>query len=257
MKNFLLLSVLLIISFTSFSQEESPIFTDRPNATDAAQLLYVGDFQAEIGFFSDTDKNNTTNRSISQPNISLKYGLLQWLEVRVLSNLQTTINDVGGINENRTTGVTALTISPKFKLYEGEGFLTHLAIGTPITLPNTGHSAFQNNNLNVGYRLLMNNALSDKISWSHSFGTDWDDNTDDTWAYSSSFGFVLTEKLGAFTEVYGNFNDTFNSHYIDAGLAYLILNNLSADVMLGAGLNNSASDYFVSFGLAWKTNFKK
>lgn len=256
MKNLLLISILFIISFSSFSQDGGPIFTDRPNATDAAQLLYVGDFQAEIGFFSDTDKNNTTNRSITQPNISLKYGILHWLEVRVLSNLQTTISDVGGINENRTTGITALTISPKFKLYEGEGFLTHLALGTSFILPKTGHTAFQNNNLNVGYRLLMNNAISDKISWSHSFGTDWDDNANDSWIYTSSFGFTLTDQLGAFTELYGTFSNV-NAYYLDAGLSYLILNNLSIDTMIGAGLNDNASDYLVSFGFAWKTNFKK
>lgn len=253
----ILLSIFVVNSIAAFSQENSAIFTDRPNATDAAQLLYVGDFQAEVGFFIDTDKNNNfTNRSITQPNISLKYGLLEWLELRVLSNLQTTINDVGGTAENRTTGFTAITIAPKFRLYEGNGAITHIALGTPITLPKTGHSAFQNKKLNFGYRLITNIALTEKFSWSHSFGTDWDDNTDDSWMYTSAFGYVLTDELGLFTEVYGTFSIT-NAYYWDAGLSYLLLKNLVVDAMFGVGLNNNASDYFVSLGAGWKTNFKK
>lgn len=247
----------IFISGIIYSQEVSTIYTDRPNATDASQLLDPGDFQLEFGFFSDTDKNNnTTNRSITQPNISLKYGLLKWLEIRVLTNYQTAIGDVGGTNESKKSGITPITVSPKFKILESEGFINHLALSTSFTLPKTGHTAFQNNNLNFGYRFLLGTTLLEKVSWSHSFGTDWDDNSDDTWIYSSSFGFTITEKFGAFTELYGTSGNS-NAYYWDGGLTYLFLNNLTGDAMLGLGLNDNASNYYVSFGLAWKTNFKK
>ncbi|MDH5474651.1 MAG: transporter, partial [Cyclobacteriaceae bacterium] len=213
------------------------------------------DFQIELGFFSETDKNSTiTNRSVTQPNISVKYGLFEWLEVRVLTNYLTEISNAG-MGETRVSGITPLTLSPKFKILEQEGFFSKLSIGTSFTLPNVGASAFQNNQLNFGYRVLMENALTDKLSWSHGLGTDWDDNKDANWVYSSSFGIVLTEKLSAFTELYGDFTTVYNSYHLDGGVTYMVLNNVVVDAMVGAGLNTS--NYFISFGVSWKTNFKK
>lgn len=254
-----LLSIIFFsfFAYSAFAQEASSIFTDRPNTTDAAGLIGIGDFQIELGFFSDTDKNNNiTNRSITQPNISVKYGLFDWLEIRLLTNYMTQIRD-DGTTEIRTSGLTPITFSPKFKILDQKGFLSKLSATASITFPNVGQKDFQNNNINFGYRMLMENTLTDKLSWSHGLGTDWDDNTNANWVYSSSFGFVLTDKLSVFTELYGNFNNTANSYYWDGGLSYMFLNNFVADAMLGAGLNNTASDYFISFGVAWKTNFKK
>lgn len=257
MRKIILLFFVLTSSIIVAAQEVSPIFTDRPNATDAAALLLVGEFQAEVGFFNDTDTNNgNTDRSITQPNLSLKYGVLDWLEVRVLTNYLTQVNNVGS-GATRTSGITPITLSPKFKLLEKDGFIRNLALTTSFTFPNVGEKAFQNNKLNFGYRLLMNNRLTDRIDWSHSFGTDWDDNANDSWIYTSSFGFGLTDKLGAFTELYTTFDAANNDFYWDGGLTYLILDNLVVDAMVGVGLNNSASDYFVSVGFGWKTSFKR
>ncbi|MDH5367130.1 MAG: transporter [Cyclobacteriaceae bacterium] len=257
MKHSLSVIFFFFSAFSVFAQETSSIFTDRPNATDAAGLIDNGDFQIELGFFSDTDINNdTTIRSITQPNVSIKYGLFDWMEIRLLTNYMTHIRDEGS-NEIRTSGLTPITFSPKFKILDQKGFITKLSASVLLTFPNVGEKTFQNNKINFGYRILMENTLTEKLSWSHGLGTEWDDNTNANWIYSSSFGYAITDKFAAFSELYGNFNNITNSYYWDGGISYLALKNFILDAMVGAGLNNVASDYFISFGVAWKTNFKK
>lgn len=100
--------------------------------------------------------------------------------------------------------------------------------------------------------------MYDKISWAHGLGTDWDDDGDDTWVYSSVMGLVVTNKLGAFAEIYGFIvNKAGDNYSVDAGINYLLSNRIIADVMVGLGLNDPAPDSYISFGIAWKADLKK
>ena len=246
-----------LLYLQSIAQENSTlIFTDRPNASDATGLISHGDLQAEIGYFMENDvSNNQIFRNSTMPNVSIKYGLLNWLEIRFLSTIMTQAFD-DGTQETKTFGITPITFSPKFKIMDREGFFSKLSATTSFTFPNVGSPSFQNKKLNPGVRLLMENSINKSITWTHNFGSDWDDNSDANWIYTSSFSFALTDKIGAFTELYGKYNTTNNSYYWDGGLTYLLKNNLCADVMVGAGLHPIAYDYFLSVGFAWKTNLK-
>ena len=248
--------VLLICAFGKISaqNEVSTIFTDRPNATDATGLLDPGDFQIEMGVLSD---NNGGDLYTTAPNVSIKYGLLNWLELRVLTNFAIDNPQLVGSN-NIDRGFTPITLTPKFKILEQDGFLAKLSATAAITLPGTGSPDFDINDPVVSYRILMENSLSDRVTWNHSLGTDFDaGGGDPNWAWSSAISFGITDKFGAFTELYGSAVPNSTPLYWDGGLSYNILNTLVIDAMIGAGLNNDASDLYLSFGFGWKTNFKK
>lgn len=74
------------------------------------------------------------------------------------------------------------------------------------------------------------------------------------WAQSWTFGYSLTDRLGAYTEYYGLFpsgaDETRPENYFNGGLTVLINNDVQWDVRSGVGLNENADDYFVGTGLS-------
>ncbi|MBV6639780.1 MAG: hypothetical protein KI791_03635, partial [Cyclobacteriaceae bacterium] len=106
----------LIIASSKILAQDSPIFTDRPNVTDAVPLISPGTFQVELGYANSQIPTLSSN---SIPNLSVKYGLFDWLELRVLSNYLVNKTEFMGL-ETRS-GITPIVFSPKFGLLEQKG----------------------------------------------------------------------------------------------------------------------------------------
>ncbi|UII31727.1 transporter [Fulvivirga ulvae] len=255
MKHFLKI-LLLLTPYFAFSQET--IFTDRPTTTDAVKLISPGTFQIEMGYMNTRYEDEGIEfKSITAPNLSVKYGLAEWLELRVLANYLTLKVDAYDI-ENSLSGVTPLILSPKLKLIDQNFWIPRISLATAISFPEPAKEEFQSEKINYGGRLLFEHVFNDRYSWSHGFGADWDDSRETTWAYSSAFSVSLSGKVGAFAEIFGYFaTDIPSTHSIDAGVTYLASDNIQLDTSIGLPLNENAPDFFYSVGLAWKTNFKK
>ncbi|UII29190.1 transporter [Fulvivirga maritima] len=245
---------LLLIAQTSLAQEA--IFTDRPNTTDAIQLLAPGTLQTEFGY-SRTKDGDFTSSDI--PNINLKYGITNWLEMRLQTSYSRDKMDIEGIDtlSNEVDGLTPITIAPKIKVVE-QNFLRPAITFAPTFTPGSiGAEGFQYDHFNYGFRLLLEHVFNDKFSWSHGFGADWDDSRETTWAYSSAFSASLTGNLGAFAEIYGYFAADFPSYHVfDAGLTYVVTPDLQLDLAGGLPLSDYAPDYTLTVGLSWRTSFK-
>jgi hypothetical protein len=68
-----------------------------------------------------------------------------------------------------------------------------------------------------------------------------------------ALGLTLNHRVGAFVEYYGVIEDDApNQHSVDAGATYLLSDDVQLDFSAGAGLNDSAPDYFVAAGVAWR-----
>jgi len=66
-------------------------------------------------------------------------------------------------------------------------------------------------------------------------------------------GIGLTRSLGIFVEAFGLLaTERENEHLVDAGFTWLVLPNLQLDFSGGLGLNEAASDYFISAGLSYR-----
>ena len=249
-----LLYIITILCTSVFSaQAQETIFTDRPNVTDAVALIPQGTLQIEAGYFSDLfDNNGTDTYFITAPNLNIKYGLNEYVELRVLNNYNIIASENDSVEVN---GLSPITFSPKFKIIDQNFFIPAISLATPVTFANTGKEAFQTEKVNYGFRLLLEHVFNDKYSWAHGFGADWDDTRETIWAYSSAFSMKLSGNLSAFGEFYGRFaTDFMPIHGFDAGLTYLISNNLQADIVAGIPLNPNAPDFSYGFGLAWMTN---
>ena len=57
--------------------------------------------------------------------------------------------------------------------------------------------------------------------------------------------------MSAFVESYGTIPERDDNEYLaDAGITFLIMNNLQFDLSGGIGLNKAATDNFISFGIS-------
>lgn len=252
---FLLGAVILLAQLHLSAQDESPISTDRPNTTDATGLLLPGTLQFEFGYFHQSDKQGgATIKDITQPNVGIKYGITDWVEIRLLGNYLSH-KEKSSTQDDKLSGMTALILSPKFRVLEQEGWLSKISLTTSFTFPDIGKTEFQNKEINLGYRVLVENSLGGKFSLAHAIGADWDDNSKAVWALSSVLGISHTDKIGTFWEVYGTLASEFSDTIlINGGMTYFLNNNLQADAMIGIGLNDAAADYYISFGIAWRTS---
>ena len=61
----------------------------------------------------------------------------------------------------------------------------------------------------------------------------------------------LTDRLDAFVEYVFLPDNNGPSHNLDAGLTYLVNDNLQLDINGGIGLNKRANDLYTGDGCAW------
>ena len=138
MKKNLKLKSLLVFSASLLAYAaaaQNSIFTDRPNVTDAVALLPTGTFQVELGYFRESSNDgDLVNRT--SPNVNIKYGLTEWIELRVLTNYLNSNADTPA-GEIEASGLTPIAISPKVRLLKTESWLTNVSLSTNFILPST------------------------------------------------------------------------------------------------------------------------
>ncbi|MTI38330.1 transporter [Fulvivirga lutimaris] len=248
---------LVLAAVSTINAQDDPIFTDRPNVTDAVAVIPRGVFQIEAGYLNDKLKFDDGSVTLSTlPNLSFKYGLSDRVELRLLTNYaKLDIKD--DINSSEANGMTALTFSSKFALFEQLGAVPKTSLVANFTFPEVGAEAFRTEELNYGFRALFEYNFG-RVAWTNSFGYDWLDFDSHQTTVTTVFSGSLTDKLGAFVEFYMIGSGEVGSINTDFGLSYLLTNRLQIDCIYGFDLYNdyeleSASQRIVGFGFAWKT----
>jgi hypothetical protein len=127
------------------------------------------------------------------------------------------------------------------------GLLIHLA------LPFTAANDFRPETTGVDFRMAFGHTLSDKSSLAYNLGAQWsDDSPEASYVYTLSYGYTLSEKFGAYAEIYGDFPEkSMTNHYGDVGLTYLIRNNIQLDATIGKSFT-AGQDILISTGLSFR-----
>ena len=222
------LSFLLIFFwYTAISQT---IATDRPSAlTENSTSLDKNGIQLESGFLIQLDSGKT--KSISAPNLLLRYGLTEKTELRLM-------NDVL-VNE----GIVELgvwTIGTKIQLFKSDK--VNLSVLPSIQIPSDYDDIGSLSEQPINAKVIGNYVVSKANSVGYTIGYTFNNNEI---GYSLFLSHNFSDKISTFIELYG-FNDQLN---IDAGLAYLIQDKLQFDAYFGTGLNNKM--VFTSVGLSY------
>lgn len=242
----------LLISIYVSAQENLPkneLVTDRPDQTESAVTVPLHHLQLETGFVQENDEllgNVFSNSTL------LRFGVLNNMELRIAAEWLNYTKGAFG-SSTKPKGWAAPAVGIKIAISEQNGLLPEMALLSHIALPRTGTDAFQTNYMNPDAILAFAYTVSENASLGANLGAQWDDSGQTAGFYALVLGLSYTERLGIFLETYGYFvRNTDLDSRIDAGLTYLIMDNLQLDFSFGFGLSDISPDNFLGFGVSYR-----
>ncbi|MCF8374151.1 MAG: transporter [Bacteroidales bacterium] len=265
MKNFTKLSytTILVILFASaiFSQSEiPPLITDRPDQTESSVTVPKGSLQIETGYVFENTSKDYTSQSIA--GTLLRFGLSNNLELRVGAgymndNYDEEINGLVAdvlLPEYDFKGFTPFMIGAKINIGEENGIVPEMAILTEFTLGGTGDDVFYEDAMGTKVLFSFSHTLTDFLSFGYNLGAKYDGNqAAANLLYSFVLGASAFNKLGAFVEVYGSsIKNNLPDHRFDAGITYLLTDNLQLDLSGGIGLSDISPENFIGAGFSYR-----
>ncbi|MFK5923145.1 MAG: transporter [Verrucomicrobiota bacterium] len=246
-------------------EETGEIETDRDSFTPATTLVAPSKIMIEAAWtFID---NRDAKETHSLPELLIRYGATDWLELRVGANYEIggEAADVsnskgafaeGGKHEDGGLEEDAnVNYGLKFAITDQRGWLPDSALIIQGSTPILGHSTATS----FGGYYVFGWELRNGWLWDTSirYGTrGGDEGSSEQWAPSTVIKIPLSEKTKAHLEYFGNFDNTPDSktekHYISPGVHYLITKNLEVGIRVGWGLNDQAAKFFSNIGFGWQ-----
>ncbi|MHA7058178.1 transporter [Aquimarina sp. M1] len=240
----ILLTLLSCLIFKAvFSQENNtigPLVTDRPDATESPTVVPKGYLQIETGaFYEDAGTNALQQKTTTFNTTLLRYGLLDNLELRIgwdFAEIKTKINGVE--LEDIDSGLSPLLLGAKIGIAKEQGFLPEIGIIGHLFLPFTAAEDFRPETTAVDFRFSFSHTLNKKSNLSYNLGAAWrNDSPETAYVYTISYGYSITDSFGIYGELYGDLpEDSRANHLWDAGLTYLLTNNIQLDTTIGSGI---------------------
>ncbi len=188
------------------------------------------------------------------PTILWKYGISQNIELRLI----TEVNFVKSF-DNKITGFVPAIVGFKISVSEEKGFIPATGFIGHLTLPNAASSNFKATYFAPSFRFNMQHTLSNKFTLAYNLGAEWNgESSEPTFIYTLTSGMGITEKLGAYMEIYG-FAPQYqiNDHRADGGFTYLISKDIMVDISGGFGFTKQSPNSFFALGFSYRFNAKK
>ena len=227
----------LVLCLTGYSVFSQTIVTDRPDQTESSSTVNKGSLQIETGIllgFSEDDFNS--ERQLLAPTTLFRYGIVEGLELRVLSQFES-LKDQN--TSQKVSGISDLEIGTKIQFLKKEGINTEIAFLSHLILP-TGSKGLTNDSFGTINKLSISHVLSDVMSIGYNVGYDYFGTGKGNLTYSVALGVSITDRFGLYIEPYGNLVE-FETHEasFDAGIVYLVKDNVQLDFSFGTGINHT------------------
>ena len=232
-----------------------PLITDRPDATESPTTIAPGFIQVETGgFYESFEDNNIKSESFTYNTTLVRLGLLDNLELRIGWDFvegRTTIN--GNKLDDVTSGFNPLLFGTKISINDEKGWMPEIGFLGHLYLPFLASQDYRPETTGVDFRLSFAHTLSEKSSIGYNIGAQWlDGSPEAAYIYTLSYGYSVTNKIGAYIELYGDFpEDNKANHLWNSGLTYLLSNNVQLDATVGSGITEG-QDILLSAGVSFK-----
>ena len=250
--------LLTITLYSGWSQEnETPeMITDRPDATEAPNVVPHKYLQVETGGFYTSFENDAGAKIevIGYNTTLLRFGLLKNLELRLGWNFEEAQFSFNGMQfDNVASGFSPLLAGVKVAIAEEKGALPQIGLIGHLMLPFTASTDFRPETTGADFRFAFAHTLSERSSLSYNLGAQWgSDSSEIAYIYTLSYGLSITNALGAYAEIYGDFpEDSRANHLWDAGLTYLVSPNVQLDATVGTGFTEG-QDILLSAGISFR-----
>jgi len=239
-----------------------PLVTDRPDITEASQVVGRRRFQIETGVLREhRSGRRSSERSMFTPTL-LRMGLDSRWEARLETNGYSRSRAFSpGDGVTRSSGYSALAPGAKYRIRDaGEGLLEpSLGAIFHLNVPS-GSGGFQAEKLTGDLKLAADWELAPKWSLGVNAGLFLDED-DRGEAFSGalltgSLGREITDRLRGFVEL--AYQGPESGHggtglIFDGGFAFLVNPDVQLDLALGTGLSGAATpDLFWTLGLSMR-----
>jgi len=257
--------VFLMVSTTiNYAQDEnsnvSPLVTDRPDATEASSVVGKGTLQIETGgFYESFEKGGVKLESYTYNTALVRYGILDNLELRLGWDFTEGIAKVQGNRlDNVTSGFSPLLLGVKVAITEEKGLLPEIALIGHIFPVFTASQDYRPETTGIDFRFSLSHTLSENSSLAYNIGGQWGNDSPEASAiYTLAYGYSITDKFGAYAELYGDLpEDSSANHYWDAGITYLVSNDLQLDSYIGTSITEG-QDILLGIGLSYRMRKNK
>ena len=248
MKNlFFFLGLSLLFQINSKAQELPSIQTDRPDQTECPFITPKNYFQLENGF--SFEKKDSNKNEMATPSILTRFGINDHFEIRLITEYL-----INKDYSQEISGFNPVLIGFKTRLFEEKGIIPLTSFIGHIGIPKLASSNYKATYYAPEFRFTMQHTISEKQSLAYNLGVEWNGETaEPTFIYTLTTGYSLTEKIGAYFELYGFVPQIEKpDHRLDAGLTYLLNPNHQLDISGGFGLSKTSPKYFVSLGYSFR-----
>ncbi len=237
------------------------LVTDRPDQTESSVVVPKGAWQYELGWtYSRDDEDGVRLETHEVPGTLLRVGLSERVELRIGWAGQIESKVSAGDLSADFDGLGDAELGAKIHLAEERGARPETAVLLSTSVP-VGEGAFTTDRWDPELRLAFAHTLSDSVDLGYnlglgfesSLGDDGDRDTLSSAFYTLAVGFGLSDRLGAFVELFGDFPASAPgdpAHSFDGGFTYLLRPNLQLDLAGGVGLSDAADDWFVGLGVS-------
>lgn len=227
---------------------DDPLIGDRPDFTESAVTVSPGRVQVEAGA---TYGEAGRDEALEIGEVLVRVGLLPRLELRIGLNSYARVDS----GRRELSGLVDSSLGAKVALGEARGWTTAVLVAT--SLP-TGSREFREPDLQPEAVFVAERDLSESVSLGTNFGYAYasaDGRRVGEALGSAALGVAVTERVGAFFEVFGIVplaSGEPETYFVDAGLTRSLSPDFQIDFRVGAGLNSAAADFFTGAGLVWR-----
>lgn len=246
------------ISFGITSQEAEsmpPIGTDRPDATESSATVPPGTVQIETGgFYTSYEEADVKQEVLGYNTTLIRLGLVDMLELRLGWNFEEGRTTSNGLkNMNVTSGFSPLLAGAKVGITKEEGWLPEIALLVHAYIPATASRDYKPENVTADFRFSLSHTLSERSSIGYNLGAQWGEtSSENAYIYTLAYGYGISEKFGLYAELYGDLpKNSSPNHFWDAGITYLLMNNLQLDATVGSGITDG-QDLLLSAGVSYR-----
>lgn len=235
------------------------LITDRPDQTESSETVPPGYVQVEVGGTFVQDDEGGDVRSFSTPETLLRIGLMNQLELRL--GFSGYIWERTDARDKTDHGAGDSAIGFKWKFFHEDGWMPQTALLGGLTLP-TGAEGFSSERYEPSFRFAFSHTLTERVGLAYNLGMAWETfveadggrDAESFFQYTVAVGMDLTERVGAFAEIFGDVPMSApggSAHSVDAGLTYMLTDAIQLDTAAGLGISTEADDWFVTFGVSY------
>ena len=213
------------------------IITDRPDQTESASTINKQSLQIETGLLI-TQKIDLDENNLYLPSSLFRIGLTDRTELRIFHQIQN-INNISDMEFNN------IELGVKTQLFNSKESL-QIAILSHLVIAN---SSFKQKDNGIINKICISHEFENSLNIAWNLGYNYFYNNQSQITYSFVSGFKINNRTNTFLEPYGERNQNGEwEQNINAGVTYLIKDNIQFDYSVGSGINHKFN--FMSIGFS-------